>query len=198
MPTIKRIVCLANSRKLNGRCLAGRELEGNKPLGWIRPVSAREHQEVSERERQYQDGSDPAVLDVIDVPVLHGVPETFQQENWLLDPEYYWVKTGTAGWDSLESLLDPVGPLWVDGHSTFNGHNDKIPEDIAETLLSSLKLVRVVGLRLRVFSPSAAFGDAKRPTPADYALDLICRRVHSDGGSLPPVVRALALAVGWR
>lgn len=65
MPTTtKRIVCLANSRKLQGRCIAGRELVGGKPAAWIRPVSDREHEEVSECERQYQDGSDPRVLDM--------------------------------------------------------------------------------------------------------------------------------------
>ena len=35
MPTVKRIVCLANSRKLTGRCVAGKELlEGNRLGGW--------------------------------------------------------------------------------------------------------------------------------------------------------------------
>jgi len=48
MATVKRIVCLANSRKLQGRCIAGREIVQGKPGAWIRPVSAREHEEVSE------------------------------------------------------------------------------------------------------------------------------------------------------
>ncbi|HXF07313.1 MAG TPA: hypothetical protein VNK45_02115 [Candidatus Acidoferrales bacterium] len=86
MTIVKRIVCLANSRKLNGRCVAGIEItRGNKRVGWIRPVSAREHEEVSEYERQYQDGSDPRVLDVIDVPLIAPKPKDYQQENWLLD-----------------------------------------------------------------------------------------------------------------
>ncbi len=53
MATVKHIVYLANSRKLNGRCVAGIEIAQSRRLGWIRPVSAREHQEVSEYERQY-------------------------------------------------------------------------------------------------------------------------------------------------
>jgi len=54
MSIVKRMVCLANSRKLNGRCVAGRELVAGQPTGWLRPVSEREHEEVSEYERQYE------------------------------------------------------------------------------------------------------------------------------------------------
>ena len=72
----KRIVCLANSRKLAGRYIAGREWDGSKAGAWIRPVSKREGQDVSEYERQYEDGSDPRPLDVVDVPVIErAVPE---------------------------------------------------------------------------------------------------------------------------
>ncbi len=75
---VKRILCLANSRKLSGRCIAGREIMNKLPGPWIRPVSGREHQEVSEQERHYQDGSDPMVLDVIDVPLVEPRPHQFQ------------------------------------------------------------------------------------------------------------------------
>src|SRR5262249_9104937 len=93
VPAVKRLLCLANSRKLNGRCVAGIELSDNdQRIGWIRPVSAREHEEVSEYERQYEDGSDPMVLDVMNIPLLEARPKGYQQENWLLDPEHYWQK----------------------------------------------------------------------------------------------------------
>ncbi len=94
MPQVKRFVCLANSRKLHGRCIAGREWRDGRAGGWIRPVSAREHQEVSESERRYQDGSDPKLLDVIDIPVLESQPDAYQTENWLLDSEQRWEKAG--------------------------------------------------------------------------------------------------------
>ena len=57
-------------------------------------MSARDTEEVSEWERQYEDGSDPRVLDVIDVPVLNPQPRDYQQENWLLDPDSYWKESG--------------------------------------------------------------------------------------------------------
>lgn len=77
MGVVKRIVCLANSRKMQGRCVAGRELHGDIAGPWIRPISDRPTEEVSEWERQYQDGSDPRVLDVIDVPLIEARPKGY-------------------------------------------------------------------------------------------------------------------------
>lgn len=34
-PTVRRIVCLANSRKLSGRCIAGKELLSDKLIAAI-------------------------------------------------------------------------------------------------------------------------------------------------------------------
>lgn len=171
MGMVKRIICLANSRKLNGRCVAGRELVNGRPGGWLRPVSDREHEEVSEYERQYQDGSDPRVRDIIDVPLLDPRPKDYQQENWLLDPKYYWVKVGRAKWKDLEQYNDPGGPLWVNGNHPYNGINDKVPLSDAKSLRSSLRLIRVDSLRLCVFVPGEAFGNAKRRVQAKFDHD---------------------------
>lgn len=162
MTIVKRMVCLANSRKLNGRCVAGIELSGTQRVGWIRPVSDREHEEVSEYERQYEDGSDPRVLDIIDVPLLSPRPKNFQQENWLLDPDHYWEKSGELEWNKLKRLADPVTALWINGYSTYNGINDKVPLPMTGDLDSSLRLIRVDQLTLSVFRPGEAFGNSKR------------------------------------
>ena len=170
MPTIKRIICLANSRKPSGRCIAGRELLDDQPAGWIRPVSAREHEEVSEREREYQNGEDPHVLDVIDVPVLEARPGTFQSENWLLDPDYYWSKVSRLDASDLGNCVDNEGPLWLNISSTIAGLNNRIPVDQANELTSSLTLIHVPAVRISVFSPGAAFGNPKRRVQAEFKL----------------------------
>lgn len=168
MPTVKRLLCLANSRKLNGRCVAGIELSGSRRVGWIRPVSHREHEEVSEYERQYADGSDPRVMDLMDVPLICQRPTAYQTENWLLDPNCYWQKVGTATWSNLEHVLDPAAPLWVDEYSTSTGTNDKIPITETSGLRSSLRLLRVHELTLAVFKPGEAFGNPKRRVQARF------------------------------
>ena len=162
MRDVKRIVCLANSRKLHGRCVAGREWVDGRAGPWIRPVSEREGGEVSEYERQYEDGSDPRVLDVIDVPMLEPRPSGWQTENWLLDSRRYWERVGRMSWFDLPALADPVGPLWIDGIGTYQGRNDKVPLESVGSLDRSLRLIHVDRIRLDVFSPGEAFGNRKR------------------------------------
>ena len=161
MAVTKRIVCLANSRKLSGRCVAGREWDGSAAGTWIRPVSAREHEEVSEGEREYKDGSDPKVLDVIDVPLLNPQPKHYQQENWLLEPESYWAKAGQVDWNELQKLVENPERLWVNGSSTYSGNNDQISFETAKDLKSSLTLIRVPFLELHVLRPGKDFGNPK-------------------------------------
>ena len=162
MSTTKRLVCLANSRKLSGLCIAGKEIRGSGYGNWVRPVSARNTEEVSEEERQYEDGSDPTVPDIVDIPLLRSNPKDYQQENWLLDPDYYWTKAGRKNWDELAQVLDPIEPLWVDGSSTYNGRNDRIPLAQATTLASSLRFIHVDDLIISVFRPGEDFGNLKR------------------------------------
>ena len=162
MKTVRRIVCLANARRRSGRCIAGKVWEGNRPGNWIRPVSDREGEEVSEDERRYEDGLDPEVLDIIDVPLLSPKPNDHQQENWLLDSDSYWIKVDVLSLDRLQQLVDPIAPLWINGHSTYRGLNDQVPLAQAKSLDSSLRLIHVERVHLFVFRPGKEFGNPKR------------------------------------
>ncbi|MFI6581643.1 dual OB domain-containing protein [Embleya sp. NPDC050493] len=159
MELTKTLVCLANSRKHSGRCVAG--MVGDGSGEWVRPVSARPGHEVSARERQYEDGTEPNVLDVVLVPLLRPQPHDFQSENWLLDPGCRWQKAGRVGWSGLLALEQRPGRLWINGSSTFHGSNDRVPTEQAVTLPDSLKLIRVTDLTLRVHAPGAKFGDQR-------------------------------------
>ena len=160
---VKRIVCLANSRKLSGRCIAGKEISADGSSGgWVRPVSERPSEEVSEYERQYANGRDPRVLDIIDVPLLRPMPKDYQQENWLIDNQRYWVNAGRITPDDLNQITDSAAPLWLSNHSSYNGLNERVPLEVAGNLHDSLRLIKVGSLTLFVSEPGANFGDFRR------------------------------------
>ena len=125
MAYVKTIVCLANSYKSRGRCIAGREvLSRNRYGGWIRPVSARPKQEVALVECRYANNASPKVLEIITVPLLNAVPNNHQTENHLLDRKRRWAKIREVTWDDLEDLRQRPPSLWINRDSTATGHFD--------------------------------------------------------------------------
>ena len=168
----KRIICLANSRKTNGRCIAGKEiLPGSHLGGWIRPVSIRPSEEVSMWERQYSDGSEPQVLDVIDIPLINPTPKSYQQENWLLDPDENWVRVKRITKGNLDRLTDQDEELWTIGHSSYNGCNDRIPISDTHQIKTSLRLIRVPEMVLQVFQPSLVFGNPQKRVQGHFSFN---------------------------
>lgn len=149
---VKRLVCLANSRKLSHRCVAGKELTGPAQGTWVRPVSARDHGEVDLFERRCADGRDPEVLDIISVPLERAQPKNYQQENWLIAKGKQFTWDGSLRWIDLQDLVDPPGHLWINGQSTARGLNDQIAIPDAMALMTSLRLLRVPSVRLSVFT----------------------------------------------
>jgi hypothetical protein len=76
------LICLANSYKLNHRCVAGLRVDGG---GWVRPVSDKEHGELDYSQYRLPDHSEPHLLDVVRVGLSHRQPLPHQPENWLMD-----------------------------------------------------------------------------------------------------------------
>lgn len=148
----RTIICLANSRKPpSGRCVAGKEYKGARIGQWIRPVSSRPDQEVSEEERRYESGKKAKLLDIVTIPLEHHSPIGHQVENHVLADDYYWTKEGVAAWDQIRALADPYdGVFWVNTGSTYYGLNDKVPDDVAANIGSSLKLIILPNLEVVV------------------------------------------------
>ena len=191
MPYLKTIACLANSRKLSGRCVAGKEISATGQLGaWVRPVSSRPKQELSPIERRYANGTEPRLLDRIEVSLQSHVPHEYQVENHLIDPTVRWVKTGTITWHDLDTAVDAInGTLWIDRHSSYNGLNDRIPHVQAQPLPSSLKIIELEGLIVAVALEGI---NPKRTARAHFSLG----GVNYALTVTDPVAAALYLAQG--
>ena len=90
------VLCLANSKKLNERCVAGIDLRTGE---WVRPVSrSGDHGAVRFEERRI-DQSEPQLLDLIEMDLAHEGPTGFEychaRENRWIDPTP-WRRIGRS------------------------------------------------------------------------------------------------------
>lgn len=141
----RTLICLANSRKYSGRCVAGKEWLNDAVGGWMRPVSRAPTGELTPAELTLADGSSPKLLDLVTIPLAEPGPpkQPYQSENRFLGVGA-WVRTGTLPRDRVATLRDPVETLWINGHHSFTGINDRIPLPLIEKeIRSSLCFVPV-------------------------------------------------------
>jgi len=140
MPTL-RIICLANSRKLGGRCVAGIRVDGG---GWVRPVSKLPDGTLNAAQYTLDDGSVPQLLDIMEIGVDGPRPADRQPENWLIDgmPWRLLRRPGTE--EEISVIWDHV----IEDPLLFGNRGDRVPEN--QDVEYSLALVKVRGLRWRI------------------------------------------------
>ena len=149
---VRRIVCLANSYKNGGRCIAGIELLNGGFGPWIRPVSDRPARAISAIEQTCTNGTSSGLLDILDIDFGAPLPEAYQSENVLINPGASWVKSGHLPAAALAPAIHPGhAPLWPRTESTYNGHNDKISTANLPHIGTSLSLVQPATATVRVF-----------------------------------------------
>lgn len=159
---VKKVVCLANSRKLNGRCVAGKEIASNRVQGWVRPVSGRPSGELELTERWYGQMPEVAVGDIFLISLCGHKPHAYQPENELIDTKKYLGYQGKATMEQLGQCIDRfTGPLWINGPSTRYGVHDYILEAEAPSLGSSLKFIEVSDLSITVEEEWPGYGNPR-------------------------------------
>lgn len=168
----KTILCLANSRRPSGRCVAGKEIVNGEAGSWIRPVSERNTHEITESDMAYENGQSARLLDIVSIPLLEPRPLSYQTENHLIAADYYWIRRAPASWAQVVSATDQVvGPIWTNGNSSYHGINDKVAEAAANQLPGSLKLIQPTQLDLVVGSESQYGGGSTRKVRAQFIFN---------------------------
>lgn len=160
----KDIVCLANSRKMNGRCVAGKDV---KTKGWIRPVSSNECEELSLSQIRPKGKQALGLLDIIRIPCKVKKPSRHQPENILID-DGPWEKIGEFEPKQLDSICDHPKAIWLLGE-----HDDRIPVDYFDKIKSdsSLLLIKPSDLFLRRDNYTDMNGVTKRKLRAIFSYN---------------------------
>jgi hypothetical protein len=149
-------ICLANSYKEGGRCVAGIECHNDIPLWneydkprWIRPVSSdTPHGEIDSR-LTYK----LKLLDVVEIDVADPAPQGYQVENVLFNPAHIKVK-GIFPVQDLEALCDQYQP------HLFGNKGKGVREEEAEQLSESLTLIKVADFQ---FTAKPNFTNPAKP-----------------------------------
>lgn len=159
------IICLANSRKFNGRCIAGKRAGDGS---WLRPVTMRPGHEINDYISHYADGSGVQVLDVVEFTGIKAFPSGHQTENMLVPEGRRWKKQGEARWKDVLDLVDPAADLWVDGYSSKYNHNNRIPEHRLDDQGGSLRLIALDKMVLHVGPKAPEYNDFKTAVRASF------------------------------
>lgn len=139
-------ICLANSYKEGGRCVAGIECHNGTPLWnendkprWIRPVSSdTPHGEIDSR-LSYK----LKLLDIVEMDVSEPVPEGHQVENVLFHPGSLKVRD-VFPLKNLDALCDQY-QLFLFGNSS-----NAVSMEESERLSESLTLIQVADFQFTI------------------------------------------------
>ena len=102
MPTFE-IVCLANSRKWNGRCVAGLRTDGK---GWLRPVGSNPEGVLHPHHYMLPDDTEPQLGDVLRVHCSRPHPQPHHPEDWIV-MSLPWERVTSAAESRRQEWLRP-------------------------------------------------------------------------------------------
>lgn len=190
-----RIICLANSYKHSGRCIAGIDEAGR----WVRPVSSSKKRAIDKNTRVI-DGNEPQILDVLEIPLYaHGPADGCQAENKLLKAGQ-WQRAGRI---KSEDLLAYCEDDSVVLHNNLDHVRASCFQMIPTYAWKSLQLIRNKNVVFRQDEIDktkwrANFTNSKR---ADLSLRVtdpaICERLEQGGHIRKDCLLTISMARGW-
>lgn len=178
-----KIVCLANSKKLNHRCFAGKEMTAGGEIGnWIRPIDTLNKDSVTLATMTAGGAKIPRLLDVVEVPLTYRKVSHHQRENWMFDTATPWKPSGQFPHGDIGKLLDSPATLWP-GDSSSKGENDRLlTEQAYDEVKQSLFLVNASDI---ILSKRAGFGQKQ-----EYRAEFDYNGIHYDLGNTDLVIQS--------
>lgn len=142
---VQEVLCLANSTKHGGRCVAGLRTDGG---GWVRPVSSAPDGTLQTHHYRLRDGRYAGVLDILNIPLREPRPEPHQPENWVVGP---------GGWEFVSHPVPSdawrlLAPALIPGPTLLGDTSDRISFDTFSDApgVASLALVPPEGLHWQI------------------------------------------------
>ena len=162
MPTLD-VICLANSWKHGGRCVAGLRMDGG---GWVRPVSREPGGVLLAWHYTLASGGEAALLDVLQMRFVGPQPEPHHPENWLMDYGLWAIAARPTPQDIHRVLLQSL----ASGPALLGSMDKKISfATLQEShATQSLALIRPQRLHWQVSQNQAS---GKRRNRAVFTLD---------------------------
>lgn len=130
-----KIICLANSYKRQGRCIAGIEIDSGR---WIRPVSDLDDGQIPIEDERI-DAENIAVLDIVDIPIDPVRKASYEIENYRYT-EQAWRVADRA------KIIDLLG--YCERELLYREYGGTIPFDelIDRSPVRTLQLIEVKSL----------------------------------------------------
>ena len=185
-PYTLQLVCLANSYREGGRCVAGKIIGEAGYSEWVRPVRP-DQDRLNLQDVMIEGTRIAGLLDILQVDFVEPKPVEFQTENHVIDTERPWRQSGTVDTDTVVDAIDDLDKLWINGHSTGNGINDRVPAEEAAQFSHSLMLIRPEQFEIRVQTEGGGMYPRKKKVRAafnfkgaSYILAITDPLIHSE------------------
>jgi hypothetical protein len=120
------IICLANSVKNGGRCIAGLKTDAS---GWLRPVSLLPHGTLQHENYMLETGCEPQIFDILEIECSDHRPECYQPENWIISSKK-WRFVGFASHQKLVEILKPELDRTAISEGLFGNASDKVDYEL--------------------------------------------------------------------
>ena len=147
IPEVRYFICLANSYKRGGRCIAGIEIDSDKSIiynkdgnpKWIRPIADTQYGQIPNDEADCI-----KLLSHVGLSNIEDNPQDVHRENVLYDSMELLSSTYSLDTKSLNKLVDKTHKL------IFGNHGKAVSVDMASSLDYSLMFIHVENARVYI------------------------------------------------